>query len=108
MRCLDTGDTVANNGLEVLDALDEQAFDVILMDSHMPEMDGLEASRHIRNGPPHQQPHIIAFTADALSGDRERFLDAGMDDYITKPIVIERLAAALRACPPRDSPHAAC
>jgi signal transduction histidine kinase/CheY-like chemotaxis protein len=99
---------VAITGIEVLDRLDRQSFDVILMDSHMPEMDGPEASRQIRNGPPDKQPYIIAFTADALSGDRERFLNAGMDDYITKPIAIERLAAALQACPPRDSPRTAC
>jgi CheY-like chemotaxis protein len=94
--------------VEALELLEQQPFDVILMDSHMPEMDGLEAARRIRSQPPEQQPYIIAFTADALSGDRERFLDAGMDDYLTKPIVIERLAAALSSCPPRGSPRATC
>jgi CheY-like chemotaxis protein len=84
---------VANNGLEGLRAFKSQPFDVILMDIQMPEMDGLEATRAIRateksNG--HRIP-IVAMTAHALKGDRERCLNAGMDEYLTKPIHAKRL-----------------
>ncbi len=88
---------VAVNGLETLMALRAQPYDVILMDVQMPEMDGLEASQRIRTeytaGP---QPRIIAMTANAMRGDRELCLAAGMDDYISKPVQITDLAAALR------------
>lgn len=87
---------VAANGLEALQALERQVYDVILMDIQMPEMDGLEATRHIRhNLPRHKQPRIIAMTAYALRGDRQKFLEAGLDDYISKPIQIEQLSTAL-------------
>ena len=87
---------VAANGLEVLEALQRQSYDVILMDVQMPEMDGLEASRAIHEGwTAEQRPHIVAMTANAMQGDREECLDAGMDDYLTKPIQIKALQAVL-------------
>ena len=72
--------------------------DVILMDIEMPDMDGIEAARLIRASGPHEasQPFIVALTANAMAGDRERYLDAGMDDYVSKPLRIEELAASLR------------
>jgi CheY-like chemotaxis protein len=87
---------VASNGLEVLDVLQRQQFDLIFMDVQMPEMDGLEATRQIRSRlPRHQQPRIIAVTAHAMVEDREQCLAAGMDDYISKPIRMEELVEAL-------------
>jgi PAS domain S-box-containing protein len=87
---------VAANGLEVLEALQRQSYDVILMDVQMPEMDGLEASRAIHEGwTAEQRPRIVAMTANAMQGDREECLDAGMDDYLTKPIQIKALQAVL-------------
>jgi CheY-like chemotaxis protein len=87
---------VAANGLEVLEALQRQRYDVILMDVQMPDMDGLEASRIIvQEWPPKQRPRIIAMTANAMQGDREECLAAGMDDYLTKPIQIKALQEAL-------------
>ncbi len=93
---------VVTNGLEVLKALEKQTYDVVLMDVHMPEMDGLETTRRI-----YQQwevgfrPYIIAITANAMRGDREACLAAGMNDYISKPVQIEELAQALSKCPPQ-------
>src|SRR5437588_3826165 len=87
---------VVANGLEVLEALQRQRYDVILMDVQMPEMDGLEASRAISEGwPAEQRPRIVAMTANAMQGDREECLAAGMDDYLTKPIQIKALQEAL-------------
>jgi PAS domain S-box-containing protein len=87
---------VVANGLEVLEALQRQSYDVILMDVQMPEMDGLEASRAIHEGcPAEQRPRIIAMTANAMQGDREECLAAGMDDYLTKPIQIKALQEAV-------------
>lgn len=91
------GIDIASNGIEVLEALERQAYDVILMDLHMPEMDGLETTRRIRQQlPATQQPRIIAMTADALQGAREECLAAGMDHYISKPVRVEELTDALR------------
>jgi len=74
-------------------------YDVILMDIQMPEMDGLDATRRIRERyEPAKQPCIIAITAYALDGDREEFLDAGMNEYISKPIQMEELQTALERC----------
>ena len=87
-------DTVAN-GIEALQALERQHYDVVLMDVKMPEMDGLEATRIIRQRWP-DGPKIIAITAYALEGDREKCLEAGMDDYISKPINKEDLARTLQ------------
>ncbi|NJN65215.1 MAG: response regulator [Chloroflexaceae bacterium] len=95
---------VAANGLEVLDALERQVYDVVLMDVQMPEMDGIEATRHIRErweAP--CSPWVIAMTAHALSGDRERCLAAGMDDYLSKPIQIEHLVESLKKVMPRTA-----
>ncbi len=90
---------LAANGLEVLEALEHLHYDVVLMDIQMPEMDGLEATRIIRERlPPKDQPIIIAITAYALKGDRERCLMAGMDGYISKPVKMSELADALEKC----------
>ena len=90
---------VAGNGREAIEAIAVGDYDTVLMDVNMPQMDGIEAARRVRAGPAHRQPYIIAFTADVLSGDEDRFRDAGMNDSISKPIVIDRLAAALESCP---------
>jgi CheY-like chemotaxis protein len=96
---------VAANGLEALAALQRQPYDVVLMDVQMPEMDGLEASRRIKqNWPPGDRPRIIAMTANAMQGDREKCLAAGMDDYITKPIRTEALVEALSRTQPKSLP----
>ncbi|WP_200325852.1 response regulator [Sphaerospermopsis aphanizomenoides] len=90
---------VAANGLEVLTALRRQPYDVILMDLQMPEMDGLTATRQIcQEWPLSSRPWIIAMTANAMQGDREKCLEAGMNDYTTKPIKIEALTKALSNC----------
>jgi CheY-like chemotaxis protein len=87
---------VAANGLEVLEALERQPYDVVLMDVQMPEMDGWSATQHIRSDWPSAcQPHIIAMTAHALPEDRERCLNVGMNDYISKPFRVEELTRAL-------------
>jgi signal transduction histidine kinase/CheY-like chemotaxis protein/tetratricopeptide (TPR) repeat protein len=87
---------VASNGIEAIQSIERQPYDVILMDVQMPEMDGLEASRQIcLRWPREQRPTIIAMTANAMQGDREMCLNAGMDDYISKPIRREELITAL-------------
>jgi signal transduction histidine kinase/DNA-binding response OmpR family regulator len=92
---------VAANGREVLEALRRQPYDVILMDVQMPEMDGMEASRAIRaRFPGTMRPWIIAMTANAMQGDREACLAAGMNDYIAKPVRMGELAAALERSAP--------
>jgi CheY-like chemotaxis protein len=78
-------------------------YDVVLMDVQMPKLDGLEATRRIRSVYGAEGPHIIALTANAMQGDRERCLNAGMDDYISKPIQAEDLAVALRTVPRRTA-----
>lgn len=96
-----TGHTVdtATNGVEAVAKASEQRYDVILMDISMPEMDGLEATQHIRRlGEPFRNVPIVALTANAVAGDRERFLEAGMNDYLTKPYRkadIERVLSGL-------------
>jgi signal transduction histidine kinase/CheY-like chemotaxis protein len=87
---------LAANGLEAVQSVERQKYDVVLMDIQMPEMDGLEASRQIcKRWSRLERPHLIAMTANAMQGDREMCLQAGMDDYISKPIRPVELAAAL-------------
>jgi CheY-like chemotaxis protein len=86
---------VVANGIEALQSLERQHYDVVLMDLRMPEMDGLEATRIIRQRWADNGPKIIAITAYALEGDREKCLEAGMDGYIAKPMQKEDLAKAL-------------
>ena len=88
-------DTVAN-GLEVLDALRRQPYDLILMDVQMPEMDGMTATARVRQEfPADAQPRIIALTANAMQGDAEACLEAGMDAYLPKPVKLDELSAML-------------
>jgi signal transduction histidine kinase/DNA-binding response OmpR family regulator len=96
---------VAVNGLEAIAAVEAATYDVVLMDIQMPELDGLEATRRIRAGRPGPEgPHIVAMTANALEGDRETCIAAGMDDYVSKPIRPDVLAAALARVPRRLEP----
>jgi CheY-like chemotaxis protein len=90
---------VASNGIEAVEAVNRLPYDLVLMDVQMPEMDGLEATRRIRADGPSPQPRIVAMTANAMQGDRDECLAAGMDDYLAKPIRPEQLAAALAATP---------
>ena len=89
---------VASNGVEAVEAVRRQRYDVIFMDLHMPEMDGLEATRRICAEWPHDRPRIIAMTANAMPEDRELCLAAGMDDFISKPVRIEELQAVIERC----------
>jgi CheY-like chemotaxis protein len=102
---------VVNDGLEALKTLDADTFDLVLMDVQMPRMDGFEATAAIRRLDKMNRAHVpvVAMTAHAMTGDRERCLAAGMDDYISKPIsaralfdVIDRAVGA--ATEPDDSP----
>ncbi len=92
---------VATNGLEAIDALERQPYDVVLMDVQMPELDGLDATRRIcERWPAESRPHIIAMTANALPEDREACFAAGMNDYVAKPIRADELARALKGARP--------
>jgi CheY-like chemotaxis protein len=97
---------LAGNGLEAVESVDRQQYDVVLMDLHMPEMDGIEATRRIvQKYPKEKRPRIIAVTADAMQGDRELCIAAGMDDYISKPIQIAELQHALvKSGKPEEQP----
>ncbi len=86
---------LASNGIEAIECCARQPYDVVLMDVQMPEMDGLEASRRIVARWPDKRPRIVAMTANAMQGDREDCLAAGMDDYVTKPIRVDALVEAL-------------
>ncbi len=87
---------LASNGIEAIECVERQTYDVVLMDVQMPEMDGLEAARRITaRWPAGERPRIVAMTANAMQGDREECLAAGMDDYITKPIRVDALVQAL-------------
>jgi signal transduction histidine kinase/DNA-binding response OmpR family regulator/putative methionine-R-sulfoxide reductase with GAF domain len=87
---------LAGNGIEAIESLERQPYDVVLMDVQMPEMDGLEATRRIvAKWPAGERPRIVAMTANAMQGDREECLEAGMDDYVTKPIRVDALVKAL-------------
>ena len=90
---------VVSNGLEVLEALERQHYDLVLMDIQMPEMDGFTATELIcEQYPPESRPQIVAMTANAIKGDREKCLAVGMNDYISKPIRNEELARVLQQC----------
>jgi GAF domain-containing protein/CheY-like chemotaxis protein/HAMP domain-containing protein len=94
---------LASNGIEAIESVERQTYDVVLMDVQMPEMDGLEASRRITGKlEPGRRPRIVAMTANAMQGDREMCLAAGMDDYIAKPIRVDHLIEALMHVPPRQ------
>ena len=96
LKRLGYGADVASNGLEALEALERQPYDVVLMDVQMPELDGLDATRRIcERWAPEIRPRIIAMTANAMAEDREACLAAGMDDYVAKPIRPEELENAL-------------
>jgi len=87
---------LASNGIEAVESVGRQAYDVVLMDVQMPDMDGLEATRQIcSRWSSDERPRIVAMTANAMQGDRDLCLAAGMDDYLTKPIRVERLVEAL-------------
>jgi PAS domain S-box-containing protein len=90
---------LAENGLQAIETFKKEEFDIILMDVQMPQMDGLEAARAIREEERETNTHIpiIAMTAHAVKGDRERCLEAGMDDYVSKPIDSEKLFDAIEA-----------
>lgn len=104
-----TADVVVN-GREAVEAIRARPYDVVLMDCHMPELDGYAATGEIRaftsGATDRPRPRIIAVTAAAMSGDREKCLSAGMDDYVTKPVKADALRAALElATVPVPSPH---
>ena len=92
---------VAANGMEAVDAVERQDYDVVFMDVQMPEMDGLEATRQIRARFADDGPRIVAMTANVMEGDREACLAAGMDDYVGKPIRVHELLAAVDRTPAR-------
>jgi CheY-like chemotaxis protein len=87
---------VASNGLEAVESVQRQTYDLVLMDVQMPEMDGLDATRAIRKLRGIAQPRIMAMTANAMQGDREMCLAAGMDGYVSKPIRLHQLVEALK------------
>ena len=93
---------VVGNGLEVLQALERQPYDIVFLDVQMPEMDGYEAARQLRRRwTDAERPRIVAMTGNAMQGDKERCLAAGMDDYIAKPVRVEDLRMALERWGPR-------
>jgi signal transduction histidine kinase/DNA-binding response OmpR family regulator/putative methionine-R-sulfoxide reductase with GAF domain len=99
------GAEVVGDGLRALEAVESGTYDVVLMDVQMPELDGLEATRRIRAGRLDGGPHIVAMTANAMAGDRDACLAAGMNDYISKPIDPAALAEALARAPSPASPN---
>jgi CheY-like chemotaxis protein len=86
------------NGAEAVEAVQHGGYDLVLMDCQMPVMDGFEATRCIRRSATHASIPIIAVTADAMSGDRDRCLTEGMNDYLAKPVAMGGLAAILSKC----------
>jgi CheY-like chemotaxis protein len=95
---------LASNGLEAVESVGRQVYDVVLMDVQMPEMDGLEATRRIcASWKPENRPRIVAMTANAMQGDRELCMEAGMDDYLTKPIRVDKLVEALNVVRARET-----
>ena len=93
---------VVGNGKQVLAALEKANYDVILMDIQMPEMNGIEAARIVREQFGAKSPSIIALTAEALEGDKERFLSLGFDDYLSKPLQVQQLQEILKNIKPAD------
>jgi CheY-like chemotaxis protein len=89
---------VVSNGREVLETLRRQSYDLVLLDVQMPEMDGFEAARRIQAEFSSSVPRLVAMTANAMLGDREACLAAGMDDYFSKPIRVDELSEALDQC----------
>ena len=98
--------SVAGNGEEALETMARQRFDCVLMDVQMPVMDGLEATRRIRHDPRLRDTLVIAMTANAGVEDRARCLQAGMDEFLSKPVVPELLAATIARCLGRSAPPA--
>jgi CheY-like chemotaxis protein len=95
---------LASNGIEAVQSVERQTYDVVLMDVQMPEMDGLEATRALmRRMSPARRPRIVAMTANAMEGDREMCMAAGMDDYVSKPIRPDKLAEALLQVRPAEN-----
>jgi CheY-like chemotaxis protein len=94
------GATVVEDGQAAIDALEAGTYDVVLMDVQMPEVDGLEATRQIRARFPDRAIGIVGLTANAMAGDREACLAAGMDDYVSKPIRPDELATAIAKARP--------
>lgn len=93
---------IVSDGMEVLDVLSQHSFDILFLDIQMPKLDGIHTARRIKhNFDPHNRPWIIAMTAHAMQGDREKYLKAGMDDYISKPITSQILKAALERAVPK-------
>jgi PAS domain S-box-containing protein len=103
LRKLGHGADLVGNGLEALEALARERYDVVLMDVQMPELDGLEATRRIVAEYGVDRPRIVAMTANAMESDRDECFAAGMDDYIAKPIRPGELADALARCTPRSA-----
>ena len=98
--------TIASDGASVLKALEQRSFDLILMDGRMPDMSGFETTDCVRRLPNERaETPIIALTAEAMVGDRERFLAAGMDDYVSKPIEYDKLMQAIDRCCSESSVH---
>src|SRR6185436_10083584 len=94
---------LASNGIEAVESVQRQIYDVVLMDVQMPEMDGLEATRQVAaKWPPDKRPRIVAMTANAMQGDREMCIAAGMDDYLTKPIRVDQLVETLTSVAARE------
>ncbi len=87
---------IANNGKEAIDFVEKKEYAIILMDIQMPEMDGITATKLIREMNLPKRPHIIAMTANAMVGDREKYLEVGMDDYISKPVNQDELIEKLK------------
>ncbi|MEM9219982.1 MAG: response regulator [Cyanobacteria bacterium P01_F01_bin.150] len=105
LRSLGYRADVVSNGLEVLESVSRQYYDVVLMDLQMPDMDGLTATRELcQHYLKVERPYVIAMTANAMTGDRERCLEAGMDDYVSKPVRKAELVAALKKCSTQINP----
>ncbi|MEM9773028.1 MAG: response regulator [Chloroflexota bacterium] len=96
----------ATNGCEAVEAQRDKGYDLIFMDIQMPEMDGVTATKHIISEFAEDRPRIVAVTAHAMKGDRERYLDAGMDGYISKPVRVERLIEEIEETPCKEAVEA--